>query len=80
MTDECPISLTVNCGYKTTKSALYYDIYALGDKIRCLLDTFEDFEMRTISALNMCMVMQWLGAISLDFDMIKNTHKKVIIS
>jgi hypothetical protein len=55
MTDECPISLTVNFGYKTTKSALYYDIYALGEKIRCLLDAFEDFEMRTISALNMCM-------------------------
>lgn len=28
MTDECPISLTVNFGSKTTtKSALYYDMY-----------------------------------------------------
>lgn len=76
MTDECPISLTVNFGYKTTKSALYYDIYALGEKIRCLIDTFKDFEMLIIYVLNRCMVTQWLGAISRDFDRIKNTHKK----
>jgi hypothetical protein len=58
MADEYPISLTVNFGFKTTKPALYYDIYALGEKIRFLLDTFKDFETRINSVLNMCMVMQ----------------------
>ena len=60
MTDKSPISLTINFGSTTTKPALYYDVYALGEKIRFLLDTFKDFEMRFIPALNMYMVMQQL--------------------